>query len=75
MTEEETEEVEEFNETPTKLKLTIPVIATVGGVETLTSTMFEFESGRRHFAYQLDVVMMKLGTLLGIIGPPIEAAS
>jgi hypothetical protein len=69
------EEVEVFNEPPVKLKLIIPYVATVNGTETLTSTTFEFESARRHFSYQLDVAMMKLGTLLAIIAPHVEAGS
>jgi hypothetical protein len=75
LTEEEEKEVEvhEFTETPTKVKMTIPVKLFVEDVETLTSATFEFQSHHRNFDKQLTRLMLQLGTLMGIIGPaPID---
>jgi hypothetical protein len=67
--EEKEVEVHEFTETPTKVRLTIPVRVLVEDVETLTSATFEFQSHHRHFDRQLTRLMLQLGTLMAIVGP------
>jgi len=58
-------------ESPVKLKLSLPVVLEVGTTPTLSTASFEFECSRHHFSRQLNTLMLMLGTLQGIIAPPL----
>lgn len=72
MSERSEEEIEIPIETPMKLKLSLPVVVEVGTTPTLSVASFELECTRHHFNRQLQTLMLQLGTLQGIIAPPIE---